>query len=35
MAYAVVMAGGNGSRLWPRVRISSPKPLMVLDVRLS
>ncbi|NLJ68105.1 MAG: NTP transferase domain-containing protein [Firmicutes bacterium] len=31
MAYAVVMAGGNGSRLWPRVRISSPKPLMVLD----
>ncbi|NLY51975.1 MAG: NTP transferase domain-containing protein [Firmicutes bacterium] len=31
MAYAVVMAGGNGSRLWPRVRIKAPKPLMVLD----
>ena len=31
MAYAVVMAGGNGSRLWPRVRMKAPKPLMVLD----
>ncbi len=31
MAYAVVMAGGHGSRLWPRVRMKAPKPLMVLD----
>ena len=29
MAYAVVMAGGNGTRLWPRVRINTPKHLMV------
>lgn len=31
MAYAVVMAGGNGSRLWPRVRMRAPKPLMVFE----
>ncbi|NLA58729.1 MAG: NTP transferase domain-containing protein [Firmicutes bacterium] len=31
MAYAVVMAGGNGSRLWPKVRMKAPKPLMVLE----
>lgn len=29
MAYAVVMAGGNGTRLWPRVRKNTPKHLMV------
>ncbi|NLK07381.1 MAG: mannose-1-phosphate guanylyltransferase [Firmicutes bacterium] len=29
MAYAVVMAGGNGTRLWPRVRKDSPKHLIV------
>lgn len=31
MAYAVVMAGGNGTRLWPRVRLTSPKHLMLYD----
>jgi mannose-1-phosphate guanylyltransferase len=31
MAYAVVMAGGNGTRLWPRVRMKTPKHLMVYD----
>jgi mannose-1-phosphate guanylyltransferase len=31
MAYAVVMAGGNGTRLWPRVRKKTPKHLMVYD----
>ncbi|NMB46545.1 MAG: NTP transferase domain-containing protein [Firmicutes bacterium] len=31
MAYAVVMAGGNGTRLWPRVRQKSPKHLMLYD----
>ena len=33
MAYAVVMAGGNGTRLWPRVRTKSPKHLLRLGDR--
>jgi len=28
--FAIVMAGGSGTRLWPLSRRSSPKPLLAL-----
>lgn len=31
MTYTVIMAGGNGTRLWPRVRTRSPKHLLCYE----
>ena len=28
--YAIIMAGGGGSRLWPRSRNNTPKQLLTL-----